>query len=307
MLALGDGGAMAITPDAEQQMASELAFVANEMRHDIITMLEAAGSGHPGGSLSCVEMLVALFFGDVMSYNRDDPHDPNRDHFILSKGHAAPAYYAIAKQLGWIDQEEITSLRKLGSRLQGHIDNASCPGVDLCSGSLGQGLSVACGLALSFMWDTLDLGAPLRQVFCVCGDGEMQEGSNWEALMFAAHQKMTNITLLIDLNNLQIDGHVSDINSLGDIEAKLGAFGWRTIRVDGHDTLALIEVLKKAVGDASAPYALVCDTIKGKGVSFMEDRVDWHGVAPNAEQAAVALAELDAQATMLRAEAESWQ
>lgn len=271
--------------------SKEIRLVANSMRRDIIDMLEASGSGHPGGSLSAADVMAVLFFSGVMGFNREDPDDHGLDRFFLSKGHAAPVLYAVWHQLGWLSDDDLTKLRKLGSKLQGHPDSHACPGVEVCSGSLGQGLSVAAGVALGLRMNGSD-----ARVFTLLGDGEMQEGSNWEALMFAAHRGLGNLTMLLDLNNLQIDGHVTEVCSLGDIDAKLAAFGWEVQHIDGHDVEAIFSALTKshAADVAGAPQAIVLDTVKGKGVSFMEGQVGWHGSAPNAEQAAQARAELAA-------------
>lgn len=274
----------------------ELQLVANAIRHDIITELEAAGSGHPGGSLSVTDILTVLWFSGVMNYDVDDPHAPWRDRLVLSKGHAAPALYGVFHQLGWLEDDDMLTLRKLGSKLQGHPDSNMLDVLDVCSGSLGQGLSVSCGIALGYRMDAKAKGKEpwdAAHVWCVLGDGELQEGSNWESFMFAAHQGLDNLTALIDLNNLQIDGHVTEVNTLGDIDAKLAAFGWNVMRVDGHDVTAIREACERALAHKGEPTVIVCETVKGKGVSFMEDVCSWHGVAPNAEQAAQALAELD--------------
>lgn len=282
--------------------AHEVELLANAMRHDIITMLYHAKSGHPGGSLSCADILATVWFSGVMNYDEDEPKSPDRDLFILSKGHAAPTLYAAYHQLGWVRDDELPTLRHLGSRLQGHPDCKALEPVELCSGSLGQGLSVASGAALGFVIDGTE-GARTRHVFCVCGDGEMQEGSNWEALMFAANNGLYNLTLYVDLNNLQIDGDVRDINSLGDMDAKLEAFGWHVIHTDGHDVSRLIDATNEALSRTDKPTAIVCDTVKGKGVSFMENQVGWHGKAPNEEETKIALADLDAERAKLEEEA----
>ena len=288
---------------AQARSLDEMSLIANDLRGDIIRMLEASKSGHPGGSLSAADIMAALWFGGVMAY---DPHDPSwegRDRFILSKGHAAPVLYAVFHELGWIGDEDIPTLRQLGSKLQGHPDKHACPGVEVCSGSLGQGLSVSAGLALGLKLDARRDGGTAHNVFCLCGDGEMQEGSNWEALMFAAHRGLDNLTMILDLNNLQIDGRVTDVCSLGDVEAKLSAFGWGVRVVDGHDIQAVLDALVEARDATGAPQAVVCRTIKGKGVSFMEDQAGWHGKAPSPEQAETALAELAAQRAALEKEA----
>ncbi|MEY8437292.1 transketolase [Atopobiaceae bacterium 24-176] len=280
-----------------------LELAANDLRHDIIAMLAKSRSGHPGGSLSAADIMAALFFSGVMDYNASDPNDHSRDRFFLSKGHAAPVLYAVYHRLGWLDDEDLMTLRQLGSKLQGHPDSHACPGVEVCSGSLGQGLSVSAGCALGLKLDAEAAGTAPQQVFCLLGDGELQEGSNWEALMFAAHRGLDNLCAIVDLNNLQIDGHVTDVCSLGDIDAKLAAFGWSVTRVNGHDMAAVTDALAAAKAAAGAPQAIVCETIKGKGVSFMEDQASWHGNAPSAEQAAAAIAELDAARALIEKEA----
>lgn len=287
--------------DPRETLRVEL--VANAMRHDIVRMLEAARSGHPGGSLSATDILATLYFSGEMSYDADDPTNHSGDRFFLSKGHAAPALYAVFHQLGWVGDEDLATLRHLGSRLQGHPDCHALKGLEICSGSLGQGLSVSAGVALGLKVDDAGSDAP-RRVFCLLGDGEMQEGSNWEALMFAAHRGLDNLVALLDLNDLQIDGHVSDVCSLGDIDAKLAAFGWNVRRVNGHDVAALLDALDwaKANLGSGRPSVIVCETVKGKGVSFMEDKVGWHGVAPSAEEADAAIAELDAARAELEKE-----
>lgn len=287
-----------------KRTTQELNLMANDMRHDIIRMLEAGKSGHPGGSLSVIDILTTIWFGGVMTYDEPTPKSEGRDMFVLSKGHAAPALYAVFHKLGWLEDADMSTLRQLGSKLQGHPDAHMCPGVEVCSGSLGQGLSISSGIARGFLWDhEQDPTSRLRRVYCVCGDGELQEGSNWEALMFAAHQKLYNLTMVLDLNNLQIDGFVSDVNSLGDVNAKLTSFGWHVIEVNGHDIDALRAAFAEAEAYTQAPVALVASTIKGKGVSFMENQAGWHGKAPNKEQADAAIAELDAQAQDLVKEA----
>ena len=268
---------------------TELKLIANAMRRDVISMLAASRSGHPGGSLSAVDALATLFFSGTMAFNAADPEDHTADRFLLSKGHAAPALYAAFHQLGWLTDEDMGTLRQLGSKMQGHPDSHACSGVEACSGSLGQGLSIAAGLALG-----LRMNGSEARVFTLLGDGEMQEGQNWEALMYAAHRGLSNLVAMIDLNDLQIDGHVHEVCSLGDIDAKLRAFGWSVQHVDGHDVAALRATLDAARG-GDAPHAIVMDTVKGKGVSFMEDQVGWHGAAPDAEQAKRALAELAAE------------
>lgn len=274
----------------------EIALIANRMRRDIIEMLGAAGSGHPGGSLSATDIMATLFFSGLLGMDSADPNNPERDRFILSKGHAAPALYAILVQLGYIPHDEILTLRQVGSRLQGHPDRHACPGVEVCTGSLGQGLSVGSGMALGLRLDAAHAGngAEPQRVFVLLGDGEMQEGENWEAAMFAGHQHLDNLVAIVDNNNLQIDGHVTDVNTIEPVADKFRAFGWETLAVDGHDIAAIRAALEQAVAISGKPVCIVAKTVKGKGVSFMEDQVGWHGNAPSAEQTAAALAEIDA-------------
>lgn len=262
--------------------------MARAMRVDIVRMTAEAGSGHPGGSLSCIDTLCALYFGGVMNHDPAHPEDPGHDRFILAKGHAAPALYAALAHAGYFPVDELLTLRKLGSRLQGHPDCKLLPGVEVSTGSLGQGLSIAAGMACG-----LRLANSPACVFTVLGDGECEEGQVWEASMFAVHQKLGNLVAIVDCNDLQIDGDVHDVVQTGDLAPKFQAFGWDVVKVDGHDIDALVDVLsaaKAAGGDA--PHMIMARTVKGKGVSFMENQVGWHGKAPNAEQAAAAVAEL---------------
>ena len=270
--------------------AGSLAIKANEIRIDIVSMIAEAGSGHPGGSLSCADILTALYFGDVMKHDPADPKMEGRDRFFLAKGHAAPALYATLAHAGYFPREELSTLRKLGSRLQGHPDSSLVPGVEVSTGSLGQGLSLAAGCACG-----LRLSGDDARVFAVLGDGECEEGQVWEAAMFAAHEKLGNLIAIIDNNGLQIDGRICDVCNPGDLGAKFAAFGWDVVEVDGHDVESLVETLSalKAAG-GEKPHAVVAHTVKGKGVSFMEDQAGWHGKAPNAEQLEIALAELQA-------------
>lgn len=258
-----------------------------EVRRDIIRMLAAAGSGHPGGSLSAVEILVALY-GHTMNVDAAHPNMPERDRFVLSKGHAAPALYAVLGYNGFFSRDEYAHLRQLGSMLQGHPDRKRCPGVDASTGSLGQGVSVAVGMALG-----LKTQGGSQRVYALLGDGECQEGMVWEALMAAAHYKLDNLTLLVDWNGLQIDGRNDDVMSLGDFPAKLRAFGLDVIEVsDGNDLSSVIAALDTPACPGK-PRCILCHTVKGKGVSFMEDVAGWHGKAPKAEEAAAALKELE--------------
>lgn len=271
--------------------SNELARIANDMRIDIVRSIASAGSGHPGGSLSCIDILAVLYFGGVLDHDPADPGKPDRDRFILSKGHAAPALYAALAHAGYFPVEELASLRKLGSRLQGHPDSNLLPGVEVSTGSLGQGLSISAGVACGLKLD----GSPAT-VFTVLGDGECQEGQVWEAAMFAAHRGLDNLVAIVDRNGLQIDGPCEDVCDPGDVRAKFEAFGWDAREVDGHDLDALRAALLEAKASrAGRPHALVARTVKGKGVSFMENSCGWHGKAPNAEQLADALDDLSAR------------
>jgi transketolase len=260
---------------------------ARAMRRDIVEMLAQAGSGHPGGSLSAADIVATLFFG-VMRHDAKRPDLPGRDRFVLSKGHAAPVLYAALARAGYFEREHLGTLRRLGSILQGHPDRLKTPGVEVSTGSLGQGLAVANGMALSLRLDALTDST----VFCLLGDGELQEGSVWEAAMAASQWDLGNLVAIVDHNGLQIDGACSDVVCVGDIAAKFRSFGWTAIDVDGHDVPALIKVLQQAKDHDEGPFAVIAKTVKGKGVSFMEGDAGWHGKAPSREQAEQALAEL---------------
>ena len=268
-----------------------LRHAANEMRIDIVKMIAEAGSGHPGGSLSCADILTALYFGGVLNLDPARPDDPARDRFILCKGHAAPALYAALAQAGYFPREELATLRKLGSKLQGHPDMHLVPGVEASTGSLGQGLSIASGIACGLRID----GNPAH-VFALLGDGECEEGQVWEAAMFAAHEKLGNLVAIVDANGLQIDGPVTDVVQTGTLASKFEAFGWDVSHVDGHDIDALVDLLSRLKGQGGdVPHAVIARTVKGKGVSFMENQVGWHGKAPNGDQLKEALSELEKQ------------
>ena len=263
---------------------------ARAIRTDIVEMIAEAGSGHPGGSLSCADILTALYLGGVMDHDPAEPRKEGRDRFILAKGHAAPALYATLAHAGYLPREELKTMRKLGSRLQGHPDCRLCPGVEVSTGSLGQGLSIAAGTAAGLALD----GKP-GCVFALLGDGECEEGQVWEAAMFAAHRHLGNLVAIVDHNGLQIDGAITDVCNPEDLGAKFAAFGWDVTEVDGHDVAALVDALgalKAAGGDR--PHAVIARTVKGKGVSFMENQAGWHGKAPNAEELTIALADLQA-------------
>ena len=266
----------------------KLEEIAKEMRIDIVKMIAEAGSGHPGGSLSCTDILCALYFGGVMRHNAENPDDPDRDRFILAKGHAAPAQYAALAHAGYFPREELATLRKLGTRLQGHPDCKLLPGVEVSTGSLGQGISIAVGMALG----AKHTGNPCH-VYTIIGDGESQEGLVWEASMAAAHYKLDNLTVIFDHNGMQIDGTNDQVMSLGDVGEKWRAFGYDVIEVaDGNDMQQVLDALH-APACPGKPRMIHLHTLKGKGVSFMEGQVGWHGKAPNAEQTAQALAELE--------------
>jgi len=261
---------------------------AARMRMDIVEMIAEAGSGHPGGSLSAADLVATLYFGDVLRHDPANPDWPERDRFVLSKGHAAPVLYAALAEAGYFGRDHLGTLRKLGSMLQGHPDSKKTPGVEVSTGSLGQGLSVASGLAAGLGSDPDDD----RTVFCLLGDGELQEGQVWEAAMFAAHHGLENLVAIVDDNGLQIDGACSEVMCLGEIANKFTAFGWRAFECDGHDVEAVREALLAARKHAGGPAVVVAKTVKGKGVSFMEDNAGWHGKAPSADETAAAIAEL---------------
>ncbi|MBN2404565.1 MAG: transketolase [Coriobacteriia bacterium] len=264
--------------------------MAARMRLDIVEMIAEAGSGHPGGSLSAADIVAALYFG-VMKHDAARPDWAERDRFVLSKGHAAPVLYSALAESGYIGREHLMTLRKLGSILQGHPDCKKVPGVEVSTGSLGQGLSIANGIGLGLKLD----GNPAR-VFCLLGDGELQEGQVWEAAMFAAHHGVDNLIAIVDHNGLQIDGSCTEVMCLGDVEAKFSVFGWKTISADGHDVEALVSAFKtaeEALGQG-VPVVIVCGTTKGKGVSFMEGNAGWHGKAPSVDERERAVAELTA-------------
>jgi transketolase len=266
---------------------AHLAHLCQAIRRDIIEEIAAAGSGHPGGSLSAVE-IVATLYGSVMTHDPARPDMPERDRFVLSKGHAAPLLYAALAESGYFPREELLTLRKLGSRLQGHPDMRKLPGVEASTGSLGQGLAIANGMALALRLD----GNTTSTVFCLLGDGECQEGSVWEAVMAAAHYRLDNVVAIVDLNGLQIDGPTCEVMDLGNLLEKFAAFGWTVVSCDGHSLESVHDALSHAKADRDGPVAIVARTMKGRGVSFMENLCDWHGKAPNADEAARALAEL---------------
>ena len=269
----------------------ELQEMSVTVRSDIVTMINRAGSGHPGGSLSATDLMVGLYFGGLMQVNPADPDWDGRDRFILSKGHCAPVLYSVLARKGFFPAEELMTLRKLGSTLQGHPHKASTPGLDCSSGSLGQGLSVANGIALGFKKQKM-----ANRVYCLLGDGELQEGQVWEAVMTAAQLKLDNVCAIVDYNRVQLDGNVPDIKDLGDLAAKWHDFGWNVIQLDGHDMNQVVKAYEMAAAFRGKPSVLIADTVKGKGVSFMENDCNWHGNAPSDEQLAKALQEIRGEA-----------
>ncbi|MFP4686658.1 MAG: transketolase [bacterium] len=268
---------------------TELRHMALQLRKDIVKMIHAAGSGHPGGSLSMVEILTALFF-KILNKDPRNPAWEKRDRFVLSKGHGVPALYAALARSGYFPVEDLMNLRKLGSPLQGHPDYSRMPAVEASTGSLGQGLSIAIGIALAARQKNLDY-----HTFCLVGDGESDEGQIWEAAMFASHHKLSNLTAIIDYNKFQLDGPVDNILDLEPFEEKWQSFSWKTIRIDGHDIEEVVEALQQARTDDENCYAIVADTVKGSGVSFMENDNHYHGVAPDDDELEKALAELQLQ------------
>ena len=266
----------------------QLKIKACKARMGIIEGVFNAKSGHPGGSLSCADVLTYLYFNH-MNVDPQNPKDENRDRFVLSKGHAAPALYSVLALKGFFPVEELKTLRKSNSMLQGHPSMKYTPGVDMCTGSLGQGISAACGMALGAKLD----GKNFR-VYTVLGDGEIQEGQVWEAAMFAAAKGLDNLCAVVDNNNLQIDGSVAEVNSPYPIPEKFAAFGWNVISVDGHDHEQIKNAIETAKTVKGKPTMVVCHCVKGKGVSFMENNYAWHGTAPNQEQRDQAISELDA-------------
>ena len=259
---------------------------ARDIRIDIIREVYSAGSGHPGGSLSAADIITYLYFAE-MNIDPKDPDKKGRDRFVLSKGHAAPALYAALAERGYFPKETLLTLRQIGSILQGHPDRKKVPGVDMSTGSLGQGISAAVGMALA---DRIDqTGA---RVYAVLGDGELQEGMVWEAAMAAAHYGLSNLTIFVDHNGLQIDGKNEDVMTVAPVAEKFESFGWAVQKIDGHDFEQIAAALEKAKKVTDRPQAVIAETVKGKGVSFMENQAGWHGKAPDEEQAKQAVKEL---------------
>ena len=267
---------------------SELKKKANEIRKGIVTAVHSAKAGHPGGSLSAADIMTYLYF-EEMNIDPANPKKEDRDRFVLSKGHVAPALYSTLANRGFFPVEELTTLRKLGSRLQGHPCMQETPGVDMSSGSLGQGLSAACGMALSAKLQKKDY-----RVYALCGDGELQEGQIWEALMFAGYRKLDNLCVIVDNNGLQISGKIEEVCSPYPIADKFRAFNFNVIEIDGHDFTQIADAFRNARQTEGMPTAIIAKTLKGKGVSFMEGQASWHGKAPNDEQYEIAMNDLNA-------------
>ena len=273
---------------------SELKQIANEVRKGIITAVHSAKSGHPGGSLSAADIMTYLYF-EEMNVDPEEPKKADRDRFVLSKGHVAPALYSTLAQRGFFPKEDLVQLRKTGSYLQGHPDMKGTAGVDMSSGSLGQGISVAVGMALS-----AGLSGESYRVYTLLGDGEIQEGQVWEAAMFAGFRKLDNLVVIVDNNNLQIDGPVDEVCSPYPIDEKFKAFNFHVINVDAHDFTELARAFEEARNTKGQPTAIRAKSIKGKGVSFMENNVKWHGSAPNDEEFKIAMADLEKMGESLK-------
>jgi transketolase len=266
----------------------ELQKMANEVRKGIVTAVHSAKAGHPGGSLSAADVFTYLYF-EEMNIDPKNPKDPDRDRFVLSKGHTAPGYYSAMAHRGYFPVEELPTLRHIGSHLQGHPCMQHVPGIDMSSGSLGQGISAAVGMALAAKMDQKSY-----RVYTLLGDGEIQEGQVWEAAMFAGHRKLDNLVVIVDNNGLQIDGNIADVCSPYPIDKKFEAFNFHVINVaDGNDMDQLRAAFDEARATKGQPTAIVMKTVKGKGVSFMENQASWHGVAPNDEQYAIAMQDLE--------------
>ena len=271
----------------EKKRQTELSIIANRVRKHALTAVYSAKSGHPGGSLSVADLLTYLYF-DVMRVDPKNPKAADRDRFVLSKGHTAPALYGVLAEKGYFSKELIPTFRHIGSILQGHPDMKKIPGVDMSTGSLGQGVSAAGGMAIAAKLDKKDY-----RVYTVLGDGELEEGQVWEQAMFAAHYKLDNLTAFIDFNGLQIDGDITDVMNPTPIDKKFEAFGWHVVMADAHDFNSLEAAVNEAKATKGKPTAVIMKSIKGKNVSFMENKPEWHGSAPNEEQYNQAIKELD--------------
>ncbi|MGL5635018.1 MAG: transketolase [Sarcina sp.] len=264
----------------------ELQNIATVIRKDIVTMLTESASGHPGGSLSAADIVTTLYFHE-MNVDPKNPRDPNRDRFVLSKGHAAPVLYSALARKGFFDPAELMTLRKINSNLQGHPNMNDVPGIDMSTGSLGQGVSTAVGMAIAGKLDEKSY-----RVYSILGDGELEEGQVWEAAMSAAHYKLDNLTIFVDFNGLQIDGDITKVMSPLPIDKKFEAFNWHVKVIDGHNYEEIIAAIEEAKNTKGQPTCIVCKTVKGKGVSFMENQAGWHGAAPSKEQCEQAIKEL---------------
>ncbi|MGM0368617.1 MAG: transketolase [Actinomycetota bacterium] len=263
----------------EEKAKEKLREIAKTLRVDIIEMLCEAGSGHPGGALSMTDIFSYLYFSGILNVDPKNPKKADRDRVVLSKGHACPVLYAALAEMGYFDKSHLKTLRKFGSILQGHPDMNKTPGVDISTGSLGQGLSCAVGMAIGAKLDQLDI-----KVFTVVGDGESEEGQIWEAAMSAAHYKLDNLTAIIDRNGLQIDGYTKDVMNSEPVIDKWKAFGWNVVEINGHDFNEIESAIADASNTKNMPTAIIANTVKGKGVSFMEDQCGWHGQAPSKEE-----------------------
>ncbi|MCI8617062.1 MAG: transketolase [Clostridia bacterium] len=268
----------------------ELKQIANDVRKGIIEAVYSGKSGHPGGSLSITDIMTVLYFNE-MNINPEQPKDENRDRLVLSKGHCAPALYSTLARRGFFESQELKTLRNIESRLQGHPDMKNIPGVDMTTGSLGQGLSSANGMAIAGKLDNKDY-----RVYCILGDGEIEEGQVWEAAMASSKYKLDNLCVIVDNNNLQIDGTIEEVMSSYPIDEKFRSFGFQIINIDGHDIDEIIKAFEVAKNVKGKPTCIIAKTIKGKGVSFMENQVGWHGKAPNEEQYRQAMEELSKNA-----------
>lgn len=271
----------------EQARIKELKRISANIKLGALEAVFSASSGHPGGSLSISDILSYLYF-EEMNIDPRDPKKADRDRFVLSKGHTAPALYAALAERGYLPREDLKTFRHIDSYLQGHPDMKGTPGVDMTTGSLGLGFSAACGMALS-----AKISGESYRVYSVLGDGESEEGQVWEAAMFAAHKKLDNLCIFLDYNGLQIDGPISEVNDPSPLDSKFEAFGWNVLVIDGHDIEAIDSAVKAAKACKGKPTAIICRTVKGKGVSFMENSVKWHGSAPNEEQYKQAVSEIN--------------
>ncbi|MCD7780648.1 MAG: transketolase [Candidatus Gastranaerophilales bacterium] len=267
----------------------EIELVSKKLRRNVLLMIHNAKSGHPGGSLSCIDILNVLFTKCMKHYPEceKNPDYKNRDRFILSKGHASASLYAVMAHCGYFKEDELLTFRKLGSKLQGHPSSTVLKGIEVSTGSLGQGLSIGCGMALGMRLDNIN-----SKVYVFMGDGEIEEGSVWEAAMNASHNKLNNIIAFVDRNRLQIDGSTEDIKSIGNIKSKFEAFGWNALEINGHNINEIYNAINTAK-KSDRPFVIIADTIKGKGVSFMENNANWHGKAPNDDELQLALKELN--------------